>query len=223
MMKVLGRLTWVLLFMLNGDFSYPQIGARWSCFNGQIHLLNGDSLTGVVFLYETTSDHVLVTNDYLGFHPSIEYLSLLIDTNNWKKNGFQIYTEVAESDTSIKWVRNRNVKRVKIFLDEGKCWIEYKNLYDNDILWKLLKGNDSAAIYNDLILPIEIYLGAARNMVLVTKNEKVIIHSFWGWLFSNSRVDKLLVQFINRRYKKSFNLKDFNSIDEMFDYILMNR
>lgn len=222
-MKVLGRLTWVLLFMLNGDFSYPQIGARWSCFNGQIHLLNGDSLTGVVFLYETTSDHVLVTNDYLGFHPSIEYLSLLIDTNNWKKNGFQIYTEVAESDTSIKWVRNRNVKRVKIFLDEGKCWIEYKNLYDNDILWKLLKGNDSAAIYNDLILPIEIYLGAARNMVLVTKNEKVIIHSFWGWLFSNSRVDKLLVQFINRRYKKSFNLKDFNSIDEMFDYILMNR
>jgi hypothetical protein len=222
-MKVLGRLTWVLLFMLNGDFSYPQIGARWSCFNGQIHLLNGDSLTGVVFLYETTSDHVLVTNDYLGFHPSIEYLSLLIDTNNWKKNGFQIYTEVAESDTSIKWVRNRNVKRVKIFLDEGKCWIEYKNLYDNDILWKLLKGNDSAAIYNDLILPIEIYLGAARNMVLVTKNEKVIIHSFWGWLFSNSRVDKLLVQFINRRYKKSFNLKDFNSIDEMFDYIFMNR
>jgi len=96
-------------------------------------------------------------------------------------------------------------------------------LHHDNTLWKLLKSKDSIGIYNNLIFPVEKYLGTASNMVLVTQNEIIEIYGFWQMFLSNSRVDKMTIRFINKRYSKDFKKKDFKDINAMFDYILENK
>jgi hypothetical protein len=63
----------------------------------------------------------------------------------WQRK-FGLQTQIS------RWIKIKEIKSAKVFRDEKRTYcIEYKNLFGDNTLWKSLKKNDSAAIYNDLI------------------------------------------------------------------------
>jgi hypothetical protein len=211
----------IFLFLISAK-CYSSL-PRWTCFPTSIYLSNGDSLKGCVLLYEIDENNLLYIHDYIGFCSSVDYINSKVDTQHWGKKNRVIYTSDIESDSLIKWIKIKDINSVKVFGDEQRKFsIDYINLDHNKILWKIMRKSDSAFICNDLIFPIEVDFGAVRRIQLVTPTERIDIYSFKGW-YIYTRIDNLIVKFINKRYNKTFKKEDFKNINSMFDYILENK
>jgi len=214
----------LILLLILSTKGYSDILDHWTCYPSTLYLSNGDSLIGCVLLYEIDATNLLVSNNSVGFCSSIDYINSKVATAFWGQGNRQIFSSDAVSDTMIEWIKIKTINSAKVYGNEKRTlFIEYKNLHHDNTLWKLLKSKDSIGIYNNLIFPVEKYLGTASNMVLVTQNEIIEIYGFWQMFLSNSRVDKMTIRFINKRYSKDFKKKDFKDINAMFDYILENK
>lgn len=171
---------------------------NWEHFRGTIYLQNNDSLNGEILLY-TLDNGILIAKDYMGFVPKLNSQSYNAD--------------------SVKWIKFNRIKRVTITLPEPISTITYEYLSYGKTLWRLLRKNDSVAIYSDIIIPRWRLQFAPKRIILQSKKDTLKMYSGWSWFFHDSRTEPLLRNFINKRYNTSFKKNDFKDEDEELNYI----
>ncbi|HLK29664.1 MAG TPA: hypothetical protein VKT28_13895 [Puia sp.] len=161
---------------------------------------NKDSLAGEILLYRITSQQVLITADYVGFSKGSSLNS--------------------HNPDSIKWIKFKDIKRIRIDLPEQTENISYEYLAYKKTLWRILRIKDSVCIYSDMIMPRWGLQYAPKQIILKSGEEIKSMYSGLNWFFHNSKTKPLLKNFINSRYHTSFKKSDFKDVDAELDYIV---
>ncbi len=141
-----------------------------------------------------------------------------------------ILPENKKDEKDIIKVETRNIQY--IIVDHGSFYdtsfTEFMNL-DDGYLWRLLAKKDSVSVFDRVDLPSSnystltpyYYSHYGHKMILVKNNTKIILFSSLPAATHKNNIRPLLIKFINKRYSKSYSLKYFKDVPNMFDYILL--
>jgi hypothetical protein len=91
---------------------------------------------------------------------------------------------------------------------------DFFNLGYKHFLWRLIGKKGDISMYDD-----ELKSGILQ-ITIFTPTKKIRLYSKWTWFIYNSNIDRMLVHFINRRYKVRVSEDDFKSTSDMYQYIL---
>jgi hypothetical protein len=152
------------------------------------------------------------------------------------KEGFIVLTQGDTLKGSIKVLRNNPgaypilvkgtnfvreialpcIASMRIFDDKpGGSYVDYINFPYTSYLWRLDRRKKHVAIYDD-----QLRGGNHFHMILATPTARIKIYKSTAWPFYNSKLNGILIRFINERYKTGVSEGNFHSIQEIIDYIL---
>ena len=100
----------------------------------------------------------------------------------------------------------------------GQNFIVLKNIEHNGRLWRLVKQENKVIVYD---FPDYLNLSSFGIVMLLVSNDKLIKIFGSRILWTNKKdKNKLILEFINKRYNTTFSQTDFKTGMEMIDYIL---
>ena len=197
------KFLFVLVLACSHNATFGSYRLNWVSYRGTLFLKNGDSLSGTIWLYQLMNGTVFVRHTFLGYSNHIE--------------------DPIQPPEDVKWVRFKDIIRLTIATDtlENK-FVVYESLPRTKSLWRVLLKNDMCAIYDDTMIPGWKLGYAPRNMILATRNSSIKLYSHAGWFLHDSKTKALLKRFINKRYRKRFQMKDFPDVNKQLQYISAN-
>ena len=108
------------------------------------------------------------------------------------------------------------IASMRIYDDKpGGSYVDYINFPYTWYLWRLDGRTKHVAIYDD-----QLRGGHHVHMILATPTARIRICKSTAWPFYNSKLNSVLIRFVNQRYKTGVREGDFKSTKEIIDYIL---
>jgi hypothetical protein len=163
---------------------------------GFILMKNGDTLKGKIKLIIST-----------GKPPSRYAFPFLQDG----KNGAD----------DIQYIGVNSVNYFRVFNDSvNNTFTDIVNV-DNRF-WRLLGKKNRVAVYEETISTSMFLFNRDGRVMFVSENKPVIITSSFSTMLHGWHIYPAIINFINKRYHKSFKENDFKTGMDMIDYILNN-
>lgn len=117
--------------------------------------------------------------------------------------------------SEVSEIELRNIRYIRLeipFMKDDHT--DLVNLGYKRFLWRRDGQKGNAAIYDN-------ELGANGTMMILVNGEKIVkLYHKMSWILHGGNTDRMVVRFIDKRYKLSMRTKDFQTRQEMIDTIL---
>jgi hypothetical protein len=131
-------------------------------------------------------------------------------------NGSDAYPILVTATKLVREIALPYIASMRIYDDKpGGSYFDYINFPYTWYLWRLDGRKRHVAIYDD-----QLRGGNHFHMILASPTNRITVYKSTAWPFYNSKLNGILIRFVNQRYKTGVQEGDFKSTKEIIDYIL---